>query len=91
MNYMITILITIFILGVQNYLSTRRYWWLGAIVPGLYVIFAIWFKVYKAPMFETGLLILLGVILLGIWANGREQYKKKINKEINKMKSKDIE
>lgn len=90
MNYMLTIVITIFILGVQNYLSTRRYWGLGIIAPALYVIFAIWFKVYKAPTFETWLLILLGGILLGIWANGREQYKKKINKEIDKMKSKDI-
>lgn len=89
MDY-VTILITILIVGVHNYLSTRRYWGLGGIIPALYVIFAIWFKVYKAPTFKTGLLILLGSILLGIWANGREKYKKKINKEIDKMKSKDI-
>lgn len=86
----VSILITICILVVQNYLSTRRYWGLGAIVPTLYLIFAIWFKVYKAPTFESWLLILLGGILLGIWANGREKYKKKINKEMDKMKSIDI-
>ena len=85
-----SILITVFTLAVQNYLSTRRYWGLGGIIPILYFMFAIWFKVYKAPTFQTGLLIILGIILLGIWANGREQYKKKINKEIDKMKSKDI-
>ena len=85
-----SILITICILVVQYYLSTRRYWVLGVVVPTLYFIFAIWFKVYMAPTFKTGLLILIGVILLGIWADGREKYKKKINKEIDKMKSKDI-
>ena len=90
MNSILAIVITICILVVQNYLSTRRYWWLGVIVPIIYLIFAIWFKVYKAPTFAPGLLILLGGILLGIWANGRERYKKKINKEIDKMKSIDI-
>jgi len=90
MDDILAILITIFILAVHNYSSTRRWWGFGGIIPALYVIFAIWFKVYKAPTFKTALLIIVGGILLGIWANGREKYKKKINKEIDKMKSKDI-
>lgn len=90
MDYVLPIIITIFILVIQNYLSTRQYGALGGIMPALYVIFAIWFKVYKAPTFKTGLLILLGSILIGIWVNGRDQYKKKINNEMAKMKSKDI-
>lgn len=87
---MVSILITIFIVAVQYYLSTRRYWALGGVIPILYFMFAIWFKVYKAPSFRTSLLIMLAVTLLWIWENGRKQYKNKINKEIDKMKSKDI-
>lgn len=87
---LITIFITIFALAVQQYLSTRRYWALGGILPALYTIFAVWFKVYKAPSFHTGLLIILGTTLLSVWASGREQYKNKLKKEMDKMKSKDM-
>ena len=87
---MLSIIITIIILATQHYLSTRKYWWTGAIIPIIYGVFAIWFKVYKAPSFKISLLIIIGLILLGIWADGREKYKKKINKEMDKMKSEDI-
>ena len=80
-----SLLITVFILGVQHYASTRKYYQIGAIIPILYGIFAIWFKVYKAPNFKIWTLLIIELILLSIWAEGREVYKKRINK----MKPKD--
>ena len=86
----LTILITISLLGGQHYLSTRKQWWLGGILPVLYTGFATWFKVCKAPEFRLFSLIIVGIVLLGIWADGRNKYKKKIDKEIEKMKSTDL-
>ena len=89
-HIIISIIITIFLLGIQHYLSTRSRGIFGGIIPLIYIIFAIWFKLYEAPTFKTWTLFIVALVLLGIWAEGRELYKKKVQKELDKMKSKDI-
>lgn len=56
MNSLLDILITIVILVVQNYLSTRRYWWFGGIVPTIYLIFAIFLRGLKYQHSHRGYL-----------------------------------
>ena len=86
----LTIFITVSLLAGQHYLSSRKQWWLGWILPLIYTGFVVWFKVCMAPEFRLFSLIIIGVVLLGIWAEGRDKYKKKIDKEIEKMKSTDL-
>lgn len=89
---MLRTLIIILILVISHFLSTRERAWLGAIVPTIYVII-IWRLLMTTELnFSEGRLpILLGfTIFLGIWANGRESFKKKRKKELDKMKSYDM-
>lgn len=90
MKLVLSIIITVVILAVQHYLSTRRQWQLGGILPVVYAAFAVWFKIYCAPEFKILPLLIVWLVLLSIWAEGRKKYEKKINKEINEMKSKDL-
>ena len=82
--------LTLFISGLQKYLSTRKNWLSGAIVPILTVgILAILFSFTKVPFsFETlAPCAVLIALELFIWVDGRFQYKRM---EIRKMKAKDI-
>ena len=79
MQKSLSIVVAIMIIGTQHYLSSRKHWIWGGIIPVLYTIFSVWFCVYKAPDFNSGYLIFMGIVLLGIWAQCRENYKNKIN------------
>lgn len=89
-----SLLITILLLVLQQYLSSRERAWLGAIIPTFYVLII-------GTLLNTGelelisnrnnILLSLGlVIFLGMWAEGRNSMKKRRKKELEKIKAHDI-
>ncbi|RAL24587.1 hypothetical protein [Thermoflavimicrobium daqui] len=88
-------LIAIVILGVQYFLSRRdnAYW--GAILPILYLMtmgYLWFFGTLSGSTIDLVIAIFAGLIaLLGAWASGRESMKKKRKRELEKMKSYDIQ
>ncbi len=85
------IAITLIITGSQKYLSTRKVWQLGAIVPilSLVVMAVLYFsvKLTLTAEFIVPCAIIIALELL-IWVDGRHQHHKS---ELNRMKAKDIE
>lgn len=89
-KFLCTIVITLFISGMQKYLSTRKSWLLGAIIPILTAgILTTMFYINKVPFSFESLVpcAILIVLELFIWIDGRFQHKRM---EIRKMKAKDI-
>lgn len=87
-------LIPIIILIVHYFLSKQEWAWLGAIFPVLFVGFVIWLIIdgkLDATSFEIVPMILGLTLLLGVWIKGRESYKKSREKELNKMRVKDLQ
>lgn len=90
LKFIVTIVATLIIVGAQKYLSTRKLWQLGAIVPLISIV--ILAEIYLAkpiPMNDSifPCAIVIFVELL-IWVEGRHQYRKG---ELIKMKAKDID
>lgn len=85
-----TIVLTLVIAVAQKYLSTRKLWQLGAIVPliSITILTGIYFA-KQIPLndfiFPCALLIFLEIL---VWVDGRHQYRKE---ELMKMKAKDID
>ncbi len=83
--------ITLIISGSQKYLSTRKAWQLGAIVPvlSLLVMVTLYFsmKIALTAEFIIPCTIIIALEFF-IWVDGRHQYHKS---ELNRMKAKDIE
>jgi len=82
------ILITILILVISHFLATRERAWLGAIVPTIYVIaIGILINTTKLKLISNDILpFFVGLIVfLGIWASGRESFKQKRKKELDKI------
>ncbi|WP_240377048.1 hypothetical protein [Bacillus piscicola] len=78
---------------VQYFISKQRITIFGAILPTAYMIFIIWLVVnWEVPATTENIVPLsLGlVLLLSGWINGKEAYKKKQKKEMDKMKGKDL-
>jgi hypothetical protein len=93
MEYLLYIVVVIVLLGGQHLLSTRENPLLGGILPLCVIPFSIWVIISRSLSlgFKTlfpfaGLLI----ILLSVWAEGREHLHKKQKKELEKMRAKDI-
>ncbi len=89
-TFIVTIAITLIIAGTQKYLSTRKSWLLGAIIPTLTIaiitaLFYIMKLSYSTEAIISGIIII--VLELFIWADGRFQYKQM---GLRKMKAKDI-
>ena len=92
MSDIIWVLICFIIVGIQHFLSTRNNAILGVILPILYTI-VLTIIGFNLDKFTTAFfLALLGglVILLGTWSSGRNSVKRKLEKEIEIMKTKDI-
>lgn len=86
-----TIAVTLIITGSQKYLSTRKVWQLGAIVPILsLVVMAVLYFSMKLALTAEFIVPCAIIIALEffIWLDGRHQYHKS---ELNRMKAKDIE
>ncbi|MDO4280973.1 MAG: hypothetical protein Q4C56_05025 [Peptococcaceae bacterium] len=85
-----TIAVTLLITGSQKYLSTRKIWLTGAIIPLLTLIAAasVYFSLEKAMtiQFIVPCAIIIALELF-IWADGRRQYRKA---ELLRMKAIDI-
>ena len=85
-----TIALTLVISGAQKYLSTRKLWLLGAIVPLISI--ATLTGIYFAKQIPLNDFILPCAIFISleilIWVDGRHQYRKE---ELMKMKAKDID
>ncbi|WP_315906640.1 hypothetical protein [Priestia koreensis] len=96
MDFILDFLPAVIILGVQYFLSTRRQSFWGAILPVLYVGFLIYGKatnLFTIKPGEKGLLfigILGTVILLGMWADGRERVTKKRQKEMDRLEAQNL-
>lgn len=86
----VSIAITLIITGTQKYLSTRKIWQLGAVVPllSLVVMATIYFTTHVtlSVKFIVPCAIIL-VLELFIWIDGRHQYRKD---ELMRMTAKDI-
>lgn len=85
-----TIAVTLIICGAQKYLSTRRTWQLGAIVPllSVAVMISLYFVMQVSSVENY---VVAGAILVALelfmWADGRHQYRKE---ELMRMKIKDL-
>ncbi|WP_243550584.1 hypothetical protein [Priestia megaterium] len=93
MSDIIQVLLFAFVFGVHYFLSSRANVYLGAIFPLAYLIFCGWIFTTSQVnhLIITVLLMLLGLALfIGEWAIGRENFKKKRKKELEKMKISDI-
>lgn len=86
-----SIVITLMITGSQKYLSTKKIWQLGAIIPVLSLIVMIVLYFSQKLALTTDFIVPCVIIItleLFIWVDGRHQYHKS---ELNYMKAKDIE
>lgn len=92
MSDIIWVLICFIIVGIQHFLSTRTNTIWGALLPILYTITLTIIGFYLDKFTTIFFLALLGglVILLGAWSSGRNSVKRKLEKEIEIMKTKDI-
>lgn len=68
-------------------------WWFGAL-PGIaFLIFMLWLMIYKKGHNILGLFTVLIVgeaVINGIWIESIESRKKRTQKELDKMKAKDL-
>ena len=84
------IAVTLIVYGAQKYLSTRRTWQLGAVVPLLSIVAMITLYFVMRVSFSVNYIV-AGTILLAlelvIWIDGRNQYRKE---ELMRMKVRDI-
>lgn len=95
MSLFINLLIAFSIIGIQYYLSTRRMAFWGALLPGAYLLFLVYFKFSET--FDSSddknywFMALFGMaVLLSGWISGRDSLEKKRKKELEKMQSHDM-
>lgn len=93
MQYVLAIIITVVVFVVEHFLSILKHWAFGGILPLAFLLFSVW-------CFYSGKLLLniqslfpfriLFLLLLSSWFNARQSRKKKLHKEIEKMKAHDL-
>ncbi|MBU6079741.1 hypothetical protein [Allobacillus halotolerans] len=94
MHWSLNILLAIFILVLQHFLSTRNKVFWGGLLPVAYVILLIY--LILSGLMDVGsrdfwfIAILGTTILLGEWISGRESLEKKRKQELDKMTSHDL-
>lgn len=85
-----TVAVTLIIYSVQKYLSTRKIWQLGAVVP-LFSIAVMIILYFVMQVSQTANYIVVGAFLFTleflIWIDGRHQH---CREELMRMKAKDI-
>ncbi|MBC6972460.1 hypothetical protein H9I32_08570 [Bacillus sp. Xin] len=89
MKPVVGILVTVVIIVIQSFLSSRKNPYLGGILPVAYIGFISFFfnKLFaNGDYFSTWLMILAGLCaFLSIWISGRERFKKKRQKELDRI------
>ena len=86
----ITIVITLIISGSQKYMSVRKNWYLGAVVPLLTIIvISVLYFIKDISISVKSVLPCVIIIILEIflWIDGRRQIREM---ELRRMKAKDI-
>ncbi|GGB40510.1 hypothetical protein F3157_16940 [Virgibacillus dakarensis] len=95
MEYVYNIIFAILTLVIQHFLSTRKRAYFGAILPIIFTVFMwgwVFAKVKDGDTSDFYFAFILGLaILLGGWIEGRESLKKKRIRELNKMKTYDMQ
>lgn len=84
------IAVTLIITSSQKYLSTRKSWLLGAIIPIFSVVAMVVLYFNKKLTFNIEFIVPCAIIIVlevFIWGDGRRQYRKE---ELVRMKAKDI-
>ncbi|AIF45287.1 hypothetical protein [Virgibacillus sp. SK37] len=94
LGYVIAIPITILVLTLHHELSTRERAWPGGIFPAIYFIVFGYLLITKDLDINSSrdiFFYILGFgVFVGIWIDGRNSLKRKIKKELDKMKSYDM-
>ncbi|MBC6972425.1 hypothetical protein H9I32_08380 [Bacillus sp. Xin] len=89
MSSVVRILVIVVIIVTQSFLSSRKNPYLGGILPVVYIGFIIFFfnkLLANGDYFSTWLTIMGGLCgLLSIWISGRERFKKKRQKELDRI------
>ncbi|GGP11588.1 hypothetical protein [Oceanobacillus neutriphilus] len=81
-------------LAIQYFLSTRNNAYWGAVIPVLLVFWLTWSLITGRieSVLAYALILLVGMIVLAMeWHEGREALSKRRNKELDKMRSQDIQ
>lgn len=94
MTIIITILVVLSLAATQYFLSKRKNFILGLIIPALIVVGSILFLIYIAKPGTIGFWIFRFLLLLGvsleIYSEGRKKIKEKNKKELDKMTIQDL-
>ncbi|AKO92922.1 hypothetical protein [Priestia filamentosa] len=89
MDYIVKILVVILILLIQEYLSTRKNPYLGGILPIVYIgVISLFFNRLMDNNDNSSTWVILIVALCGLlstWISGRERFKKKRQKELDRI------
>ncbi|RAS75495.1 hypothetical protein [Priestia endophytica] len=89
MDHVVGILIVIVIMIVQQFLSSRKNPYLGGILPVVYIGSVVFYfnkLMADGDHFSTWLMIVAALCgLLSIWISGRESFKKKRKKELDRI------
>ncbi|WP_085505190.1 hypothetical protein [Thalassobacillus devorans] len=92
MNEFVRLILIVFILGFQYFLSSRNNFYWGGLIPVAFVITMAYFIIAgNSGMLSSLLITLVGLLfLVGEWKKGRKDLQKKREKELNKMRTQDI-
>ncbi|MBX0352960.1 hypothetical protein ACW4EZ_31195 (plasmid) [Bacillus toyonensis] len=89
MKPVVGILVIVVIIVTQSFLSSRKTPYLGGILPVAYIGFISFFfnkLLANGDYFSTWIKIIAGLCgLLSIWISGRERFKKKRQKELDRI------
>lgn len=94
MNDVYRLLLIVAILAVQYFFSTRSSVYWGALIPGAYIVFSTWMFATHRIESTLGfvLYLLLGMLfLIGEWGTGRKVVREKRKKELEKIKTRDLQ
>ena len=94
MKVLFAIIISVALLALENFLSKRKNFIFGLILPILIIIGFVLFMVFKAQPHELGRWLfrfgLLFLITISVYFEGREALKAKRKKELEKMTIQDL-
>lgn len=93
MGYILAAVIGIAVVVAEHFLGSLKRCAFGGILPLLFAIFGGWcFASYKIPVNDESIFhfVLMLLIFLSIWAEARENRKKKQEKELEKMEAYDL-
>lgn len=93
MSTVLDLIVIVGTIAFQTYSGYRNNKWMGAILPLIFAVLVIFF-IFKGTLtwsFRDIIMPILGIaILLNLYSSGVEYKKRKIKKELDKMKAKDI-